>query len=221
MLNKKNIKNIYLRVHTSDGRIALSTPKNISDETIRLFILSRLDWIKKRSNKIKQQAQLNTYEYIDSEIHYVWGEKYKFSVVEKNAPAFIELIHDTLRLNVKPGTDLETNKQLINSWSRKQVRSYAIPLIENWCSILGVEINKLYVRNMKTYWGSCNTQAHTIRLNTELVKKPPICLEYVVVHELMHLLEASHNKNFYTLMSKYLPDWKQRKEILSNFPYNT
>ncbi len=217
-VTKKNIKNIYLRANSSNGRIALSAPKHISDETIRLFILSKLDWLKKRQKKIQQSIQLTNYEYTDKETHYIWGNAYILSIIEKDAPAIIELTNNTIILTIKPGANFETKKQIINKWSREELRLHAIPLIEKWSPILGVSINKLYVRYMKTYWGSCNTHAHTIRLNTELVKKPPECLEYVVVHELVHLLEPSHNKNFHRLMTAYLPDWKQRKELLSNFP---
>jgi len=220
-VTKKNIKNIYLRAHASDGRITLSAPKHISDETIRLFILSKLNWLKERSNKIALQTLPTEYNYIDCETHYIWGEAYTLSIIEKDVPASIELLHNRLKLTVRPSASLDAKKQFVNNWSRKQLRLHAMPLIEKWCAILDVSINKLYVRKMKTYWGSCNTRAHTIRLNTELVKKPYECLEYVVVHELIHLLEPNHNKNFHNLMTKFLPDWKQRKELLNNFPANS
>lgn len=216
-VTKKNIKNIYLRVHPSEGRIALSAPKHISDETIRLFILSKLDWIKQRNEKVQQQAKLSPQKYVVGESHYVWGKEYILYVIEKNAPISIELTQNIMQLCVRPGASLDTKKQFVNSWSRQQLRLKAEPLIEKWCPILGVSINKLYVRKMKSYWGSCNTGKETIRLNTEIVKKPFECLEYVVVHELVHLLEASHNKKFHALMTKFLPDWKQRKQLLNDF----
>ncbi len=216
-VTKKNIKNMYLRVH-SQGCIAISAPKHISDETIRLFILSKLDWIKARSEKLQQKALLTPQAYVDAETLYVWGKEYSLSVIEKNVTASVALTRNTLQLIVKPGASFENKKQLVSLWARKQLRQQANPLIEKWCPILGVSIIKLYVRQMKSCWGSCNTHKKTIRLNTELVKKPIECLEYVVVHELVHLLEPSHNKNFHALMSKHLPDWKVRKRLLNSLP---
>jgi predicted metal-dependent hydrolase len=211
---------MYLRVRSSEGRIAISAPNHISDETIRMFILAKLDWIKERSEKLQKQAILTPQKYVDDETHYVWGKEYSLSIVEMNAPASIELIRDKIQLTVRPGTTVDTKKQLIGAWSREQLRTHAHPLIEKWCPMLGVSINQLYVRKMKSCWGSCNTYAQTIRLNTELVKKPLACLEYVVVHELVHLLEPSHNKNFHRLMSRFLPNWKDRKQLLNRFPLN-
>jgi len=209
---------MYLRVRSSEGRIAISAPKHISDETIRLFILSKLDWIKKRSEKLKQQALLTPQEYIEGEVFYVWGQEYSLSIVEKKTPSRVELTDNTMLLTVKPNSNYEYKKQLVNAWCRKQLRTEAEPLIEKWCSVIGVSINKLFVRRMKRCWGSCNTHAETIRLNSELVKKPIECLEYVLVHELVHLLEPSHNQNFHALMTQFLPEWKARKELLNNFP---
>lgn len=216
-VTKKNIKNIYLRVSSSEKRISISAPKHINDYAIRLFILSKLNWIKQRSEKLQQQAYFTPQKYIDNETHYVWGKECSLSVVEKNAPASIALIQDTIQLTVRPGATVDTKKQLFGTWSRGQLRMYAHPLIEKWCPVLGVSINKLYVRKMKCCWGSCNTRAQTIRLNTELVKKPLECLEYVVVHELVHLLEPSHNRNFHRSITKFLPDWKDRTQLLNNF----
>lgn len=217
-VTKKNIKNMYLRVRSDEARIIISAPKHISDETIRLFILSKLDWIEKRSEKLQQQALLSPQEYIDDESYYIWGKEYSISIVEKCAQPNVALTTNTLQLTVKPNANYEYKKQLVNSWSREQLRLAAEPLIEQWCPQLNVSINKLYVRQMKRCWGSCNTRAHTIRLNTELVKKPIECLEYVIVHELVHLLEPSHNNNFHALMTKFMPDWKAHKELLNNFP---
>jgi predicted metal-dependent hydrolase len=216
-VTKKNIKNMYLRVRSSEGRIAISAPKHISDDSIRLFILSKLNWITQISEKLQQQAYLTPQKYIDDETYYIWGKQYSLSLVEMNVPASIELIRDKIHLSVRPGATIDTKKQLFGAWSREQLRIHAYPLIEKWCPILSVSINKLYARKMKSCWGSCNTRAHTIRLNTELVKKPLACLEYVVVHELVHLLEPSHNKNFHLLISRFLPDWKERKQLLNRF----
>jgi len=219
-VTKKNIKNMYLRVRPPEGCITISVPKNISDETIRLFILSKLDWIKKRSEKVQQQAPFKSQKYIDAEYHYIWGKGYSLSVVEKDAPSVVELTDNILQLTVKPGANFETKKRILNNWSREQLRLKAEPLLEEWCPILCVSINKLYIRKMKSCWGSCNTLKEIIRLNTELVKSPVECLEYVVVHELVHLLEPSHNKNFHALMTKHLTDWKNRKQLLNSFPIN-
>ena len=219
-VTKKNIKNMYLCVRPTEGRITISAPKHISDVTIRLFVLSKLDWIKKRSEKVRHQAQFKSQKYIDAEFHYIWGKGYSLSIVEKNAPSAVELTDNIIQLTVKPGANFETKKRILNNWSREQLRLKVEPLIEKWCPILCVSISKLYVRKMNSCWGSCNTLKETIRLNTELVKKPIECLEYVVVHELVHLLEPSHNKNFHALMTKHLSDWKDRKQLLNSFPIN-
>ena len=214
-VTRKNIKNIYLRIRAPEWSIAVSVPEHICDETIRILILSRLDWIKKRREKIKYSAQFKSKKYIDSEYHYIWGSKYLLTIVEKNAPPTIVLTDDIIQLTIKPGTPLEKKKRIFNNWSREQLQLKAEPLVEKWCLILCVSINKLYIQKMKSCWGSCNTLRETIRLNTELVKKPIECLEYVVLHELVHLIEPSHNKNFHDLMTKHLSDWKERKQLLN------
>ncbi len=215
-VTRKDIKNIYLRVHSGNDKIAISAPKHISDETIRLFILSKLDWIKKKSKELPQQALKTSQRYVDGEIFHIWGRKYSLSISEENISPFVNLKENNLQLVVKPNTGYDNKKQLLNKWSREQLRLQANPLIEKWQPIIGVSINKLYVRQMKSCWGSCNTHKETIRLNTALIKKPIECLEYVVVHELVHLLEPSHNKNFHGLMTRFLPDWKARKKLLNN-----
>jgi len=218
---KKDIKNIYLRVRSSEGRIVVSAPKHISDETIRLFILSKQEWIENRSQTLQQHSLLSPQEYLEGEHYYVWGRQYALSLLEKNSGPKVELLDGIMQITVKPNASHEYKEQLVNAWCREQLRMQATPLIEQWCSTLGVSIHKLYVRKMKRYWGSCNTHKETIRLNSELVKKPIECLEYVLVHELVHLLEPSHNKNFHALMTTFLPDWKKRKKLLNSFPLAT
>lgn len=214
----KNIRNIHLRVYPPDGRVRISAPRRMGIDAIRAFAASKLDWIKRQQARLREQPREPPREYVDREGHSVWGKRYLLSVVEHDAPPSLELGHRRLLLRVRPGTDVAKRRVLVEAWYREQIRAAVPTFLARWQPLLGVRARRFFVRRMKTRWGSCNYKAHAIRLNTELARKPPECLEYVVVHELTHLLEPSHNARFTALMDRAMPDWRHRRDQLNRMP---
>jgi predicted metal-dependent hydrolase len=214
----KDIKNIHLSVYPPNGRVHISAPLNTDMETIRVYAISKLTWIKKKQKKLLEQERETKREYVDRESHYVWGKRYLLKVLEENNPPKIDLQHDRILLYVRPGATILKKQSIVNDWYRHQLRQAAPPLIALWESKLGVKVNKLFIRHMKTKWGSCNHKKHNIRLNNELAKKPKECLEYIIVHEMVHLIEPTHNARFVSLMDHYLPHWKQLRQELNGWP---
>jgi predicted metal-dependent hydrolase len=187
-------------------------------ETIRVFAVSKLGWIKRQQQKLREQEREAPREYLDRESHYVWGKRYLLKVVEVNEPPSVELKHKWLRVQVRPGADEEKRKEILADWYRTQLKLEAPPLIAKWEQLMGVQVERFFVQRMKTKWGSCNHTAGTIRLNTELAKKPKECLEYIVVHEMAHLLEPTHNDRFIEIMNLFLPQWRAYRDELNRLP---
>lgn len=214
----KNIKNVHLSVHPPTGRVRISAPTRTQLDTLRVYAISKINWIKKHQQKFQEQERETRREYLDRESHYVWGKRYLLKVKEEKRTPSVELKHNEMILTVRPGTEMDKREAVVTAWYRDQVRDASTPLIEKWELILGVKANRVIVRRMRTRWGSCTPGRRTIRLNTELAKKPPECLEYVVVHELVHLLEPSHNATFISLMDKFMPQWRHFKDELNRAP---
>lgn len=214
----KDIKNIHLSVYPPSGRVRISAPSHMKIETIRVFALSKMGWIKKQRKKILDQERETPREYLEQESHYVWGKRYLLKILEAKEPPKIVLKHNQMLLRVRPGTDETKKRAVIDAWYREQIRNAAQPLIDKWEPIIGIKVNRLYVQHMKTKWGSCNSKTSNIRLNTELAKKPQEDLEYLIVHEMVHILEPTHNTRFILLMDKYIPKWQYIKEALNQLP---
>ena len=218
---RKKVRNLNLIVHPPHGRVRLSAPMRASMKAIRAFVLSKLDWIEQHQARMREQARRAPREvvrergYRDGESHQVWGKRYTLTVCERNEPPSVRLNGDHMVLQTRPGADREKRQALVESWYREQIRAAVPPLLALWEPRLGVGVERFYVRRMKTRWGSCNPRARTIRLNTELAAKPPALLEYIVVHELVHLLEPTHNARFYSLMDRFMPDWKAHRAALN------
>jgi hypothetical protein len=215
---KKGIKNVHLTVHPPEGRVRLTAPKRMPLDVLRLYAISKLPWIRRQQQAIRSQERETTREYLDRESHYVWGRRYLLRIMVRGAPPTVELGKRELFLHVRPGADEYRCHELLSSWYRQQVRSAVAPLVTKWNSALGVKVKGVFVRQMKTKWGSCNPASATIRLNTELAKKPRECLEYVTVHEMVHLLAPTHNPRFVALMDQSLPGWTHRREMLNRLP---
>lgn len=215
---QKDIKNVHLSVHPPTGRVSISAPLRMELDAIRVFAVSKLSWIKKQQAKLREQERETPREYIDRESHYAWGKRYLLKVIELNETPEIRLQHSTIQLQVRPGADRRKKQALIKQWHREQVKQAAAELLLKWEPLIGVSVAKCYVQSMKTRWGSCNTNAGNIRLNSELAKKPPKCLEYILVHELIHLIEPTHNQRFIDLMDQHLPDWQFRRDVLNRLP---
>jgi predicted metal-dependent hydrolase len=214
----KDIKNVHLSVYPPTGRVRISAPSHMELETIRVFAISKLGWIKQQQHKLQEQERETPREYLDRESHYFWGKRYLLRVRESETPPDVLLHHSTLLLQVRPGTDTARRAAVMDEWYRYQLKQVALPLIEKWEKLLGVTVGRLFVQHMKTRWGSCNPRAGSIRLNSELAKKPPECLEYIVVHEMAHLLEPTHNQRFIALMDSYLPQWQSYRDLLNRLP---
>ena len=214
----KDIKNVHLGVHPPTGRVRISAPKRMSLATIRIFAISKLDWIKKQQTKLREQEREAPREYVDRESHHVWGKRYLLAVRESDEPPAIELAHIRMLLRIRRGTDEDKRRELVEAWYRDQLRAAVPSLLARWQPLLGVSVRRFFVQRMKTKWGSCNQKARTIRLNTELAKKPPECLEYIIVHELVHLLERTHNDRFLALMDRFMPKWRFHRQILNRLP---
>jgi predicted metal-dependent hydrolase len=214
----KDIKNVHLSVHPPTGRVRISAPRRMRMDTIRVFAISKLDWIKQQQTKLREQERETPREYVDRESHYVWGKRYLLTVFESDEPPSIELKHSRMVLRVRPRTDESKRQALVEEWYRERLKEAVPPLLARWQPLLGVEVKRFFVQRMKTKWGSCNHEARTIRLNTELAKKPQECLEYIVVHELVHLLEPTHNPRFVALMDRYMPKWQFHRRVLNRLP---
>lgn len=214
----KDIRNVHLSVHPPAGRVTISAPRRMKLDTVRVFAVSKLTWIRQQQRKIRAQEREPEREYVNRESHYVWGKRYLLTLVERAEPPAVSLDQNKLHLFVRPGANSRQREEVVNAWYRDQVREAVLPLITKWQPKMGVRVSRFFVQRMKTRWGSCNPAARSIRLNTDLARKPRECLEYIVVHEMCHLLEPTHNARFVALMDKFLPHWQVHRGTLNRLP---
>lgn len=216
---RKPIKNLHLSVHPPEGRVRVSAPQRIDDEAVRLAIVSRLRWIRRHQQRFADQPRQSKREVVSGESHYFRGRRYRLRVTEQNGPNRVEANGNSeLTMRVRPGTDIDKREKLLNDWYRQYMKELLPDLISDWQPVLGVQVADWGVKKMKTRWGSCNTQDRRVWLNLELAKKSPQCLEYVLVHEMVHLLERHHNDRFKTLMDRFMPQWRLYRDELNQAP---
>jgi len=216
---RKDIKNMHLSVNPPLGSLKLVAPLKTDDDVIRLFAISKLGWIKKQVKSFKDQLRESPREYVSGKSHYFQGRRYLLEVKEQSASNAIQIVGTKkLVLKVKNGVSREEKAKLLKEWYRKQLKKELPSLIEKWQEIIGVQANDWGVKQMKTKWGSCNIEEKRIWLNLELAKKPPICLEYILVHELVHLHERNHNNRFVALLDKFMPKWRIHRDLLNSLP---
>lgn len=215
---KKEIKNIHLSVYPPAGKVRISAPLRMDIDTIRIFAITKLAWIKKQQHKLREQEREMPREYLDRESHYVWGKRYLLKVVEKEAAPGVELKHNKMIIQIRPATSDGRKQEILETWYRERLKEAVPPLIAKWEPLMGVKVERFFVQRMKTKWGSCSSSSKSIRLNTDLAKKPSECLEYIVVHEMAHLLEPTHNNRFITLMDQFIPKWRFYKDMLNRLP---
>jgi predicted metal-dependent hydrolase len=216
---RKPIKNLHLGVYPPDGQVRVSAPEHLTDDNIRMAIASRLSWIKKQQAKFQNQPRQSEREMVSGESHYVFGKRYRLEVIERRGRHEIRLKnHSILQLFVNPGTSTANRKRVLTEWYRQQLKDRIPDLLNKWEEVIGKPALVWGVKRMKTKWGSCNITQQRIWLNLELAKKPPECLEYVVVHEMTHLLERHHGDRFKSLMDRYLPQWRQYRDVLQREP---
>jgi predicted metal-dependent hydrolase len=215
---KKDIKNVHLSVYPPEGKVRISAPLRMSSENIRLFAISKLQWIRIQQGKIINQERETPREYLQRESHYLWGKRYLLDVVEADCPSRIEIRHRKIVLQIRPASSAERRRELLEDWYRTQLRAAVQPLISKWERAMDVNVEKVVVRRMKTKWGSCSPISASVRFNTDLAKKPPECLEYIVVHELAHLIEPTHNDRFTALLDRMMPNWRLYRQLLNQLP---
>ena len=212
---RKPIKNLHLSVYPPDGHVRVAVPLHMTDDNIRLAVISRLNWIKKHQARFQAQPRQSEREMVTGESHYVFGKRYRLEVIERRGCHEIVLKNNsTLQLFVNPGTSTQNRTLVLNEWYRDQLKAQIPDLLNHWQSAIGKQAADWGIKKMKTRWGSCNIAQRRIWLNLELAKKPIECLEYVLVHELVHLLERHHNDRFKAYMDKYLPQWQRCHDIL-------
>jgi len=215
---RKDIRNVHLSVLPPMGRVRIAAPRHLSSDAIRAFAIGKLGWIRRQQTKLQVQERETPREYLDRETHYVWGRRCLLRVVEEDAPPSVEWRQHRLLLSVRPNTTLERRAAIVEAWYRKELRTAAVVLAERWQRRIGVRMSGLFVQRMKTRWGGCNAATRTVRLNTDLAKKPRECLEYILVHELAHLIEPTHDSRFTTLMDIHLPSWRSVRQTLNRLP---
>lgn len=218
-IHRRDIKNIHLNVLPPNGRVRLSVPKNTSEQSIRLAIVNKLGWIKRQQADFQQQARQSEREMVSGEAHYLWGQKLRLVVNYTSSKHCIALKGKTkLEIQVKEDTSVENRLKLLNGFYREALQAQINNFLPVWEKRLSVKANEISIRKMKTKWGSCNTDSKRILINLELAKKPVECLEFILVHELVHLIERHHNNRFLHLMDTHLLDWRERRNLLNSLP---
>lgn len=214
---RKDIKNLHLGVYPPHGRVRVAVPLVLNDEAVRLAVIDKLGWIKRQKARFVEQARQSRREMVNGESHYVLGKRYRLRVHEQDAPARVALRGiDSLDLFVRPGSQAAQRELVLLQWYREQLKALIPPLLEKWQPVLGVQATHWGIKKMKTKWGSCNPTAGRVWFNLELAKKPAQCLEYIVLHELVHLLERRHSERFTALMDGFMPNWRVCRETLNS-----
>lgn len=214
----KDIKNVHLSVYPPKGRVRIAAPIRMDLDTIRIYAISKLSWIKKQQIKFKEQVREKPREYLNRESHYYFGIRYLLKVIERDVPPVVSIKHKSIELQIRPGTDAKKRHAIMEEWYRAQLKEIVPAYIHKWEKKMGVSLNEFAIKKMKTKWGTCNREAGRIWLNLELAKKPYHCIEYIIVHEMVHLLERNHNDKFIGYMNHYLPEWKHLKSELNRLP---
>ena len=216
---RKSIKNLHIGVYPPHGRVRVAAPLNLDDDAVRLAVISRLNWIHRKRAEFQKQERQTFREFVSGESHYFEGRRYRLDVVESNARPAVTLLNNRwMRLQVRPGADRDMREVVLDRWYRRQLREKLPTILEKWQPIVGVYATEVRIKKMKTRWGSCNDEACRVWLNLELAKKPFACVEYVLVHELVHLLERRHNDRFRELMDNFMPAWRARRDELNRAP---
>jgi predicted metal-dependent hydrolase len=214
----KDIKHVHLSVHPPRGRVSLVAPTGTRPEVARAYAISKLGWIRDQRAKLRGEARETPRRFVTRESHYLWGRRYLLSVVQADRKPSVRLDHRRLTLTVRPGSPKAKREEIMREWHRALLHETVPGLIKKWETKLGVSVAGYHLQRMKTKWGGCNHRRGTIRLNTELVKKPRDLLEYVIVHEMVHLLEPTHSERFVALMTQHYPGWREARAELNELP---
>lgn len=218
-IRRKGIKNLHVGVYPPHGKVRVAAPLHLDDEAVRLAIVSRLSWIQRQRRNFERQERQSAREMVTGESHYFVGCRYRLNVVEQKGNPQIRLASNSImEVRVPPGCDRTARRVILDRWYRRQLKSLIPDLLARWQPIVGADVADCRIKRMKTRWGSCNIEARRVWLNLELIKKPRPCLEYILVHEMVHLLERRHTERFSQLMDQLMPDWKTRRAKLNKAP---
>ena len=217
-VTKKDIKHVHLTVHPPDGRVTLVAPKATRLEVARAYAISKLGWIRSQQDTLATQAREPLRRFVDRESHYLWGRRHLMTIKHREAKPAVSLDHKRITLTVRAGSDANKRAEVIHAWHKSLLHAVVPALITKWEPKLKVKVSGYFLQRMKTKWGSCNHREGHIRLNTELVKKPKDLLEYVIVHEMTHLLEPTHNERFLTVIQQHYPGWREARAELNDLP---
>lgn len=212
---RKVIKNMYIRVIPPEGKVQITAPYTVSDDTVRRFAISKISWIKKQKISFEEQSRQTKRQYITGESYYLWGRRYRLDVRYSNTNGQVSLLGSKLILQVRKESSLKQREHILNEWYRKQMKQVVPDVLAKCEGVVGIQANEWHIKNMRTKWGTCNVEKKRIWLNLQLVKKTPGCLEYVIIHELVHLLERNHNDRFCEYMNCFCPNWREIKESLN------
>ncbi|MCX6235833.1 MAG: SprT family zinc-dependent metalloprotease [Bacteroidetes bacterium] len=215
---QKSIKNVHLSVYPPSGRVRIAAPLYMDIDTIRIYAISKLTWIKRQQQKFNEQERESVRDFITQESHYYMGKRYLLRVIFHTAAPKVVLRHNRIELHIRENTSREQREHILNEWYRQRLKDVIPGYISKWEQIMKVRVEEFGIKKMKTKWGTCNSEAKRIWLNLELAKKPPQCLEYIIVHEMVHLQERHHNDRFISLMDTFLPQWRFYKEELKLLP---
>ena len=216
---RKDIRNVHLAVYPPDGHVRIAVPLHVGDDAARLAVVDKLAWVHRQREAFARQPRQSAREFVTGESHYVWGRRVRLNVAEDDArPRVVRTGPARLELRVRPGTPAASRQSLLREWYRGELKAAVGPMVEAWEPRLGVRVGSWQVRQMRTRWGSCAPRTGRILVNLELAKKPREALEFIVVHEMVHLIERTHSGRFRALMDRYLPDWRRRREVLNRTP---
>jgi len=221
-LTRKDIKNLHISVMPPDGQVRVSAPDAMTDTAIRMAVIHRIPWIRRQQDAFAKQERQSTREMVNGETHYLWGRRYRLKVIESDTlkSQTVKLKSGKLTLTVNKGASDEVRLKLLTEYYRGRLKARAPDLIDKWSKKTGVTIRDWQIQKMKTKWGSCNIEEGNIRLNLDLAKKPLLCLEYIILHELLHFKERQHNDRFKALLDTHMPDWQSRRDLLNQMPLN-
>lgn len=216
---RKDIKNLHVGVYPPGGRVRVAAPLRLDDDAVRLAVISRIGWIRRKRAEFEQQDRQSQREFVTGESHYFGGRRYRLKVIEYDGRPAVHLLNNTtLELRIRPGDDRDAREAILHRWYRRQLRDQLPPLLAKWERKIGVKVAEVRIKKMKTRWGSCNVEDRRIWVNLELAKKPAMCLEYILVHEMVHLLERNHSDRFRDLMDTFMPQWRLHRDALNRAP---
>ena len=216
---RKDIKNLHVGVYPPGGRVRVAAPLRLDDDAVRLAVISRIGWIRRKRAEFEQQDRQSQREFVTGESHYFRGRRYRLKVIEHDGRPAVHLLNNTtLGLRIRPGDDRDAREAILHRWYRRQLRDQLPPLLAKWEGKIGVKVAEVRIKKMKTRWGSCNVEDRRIWVNLELAKKPAMCLEYILVHEMVHLLERNHSDRFRDLMDTFMPQWRLHRDVLNRAP---